>query len=309
MNSLKLISLFLEQVAGRKVLIMAGGGGAGKSWILNQIDTKDLPVLNPDTYVEKHGIPLGAASPMVNKEVEKLSSEGKPFIWDTTASKPEKVKKLLDQNYEVLMVMVYTHPFISFLSNFQRERKLPKHTVFETWTNAYGLIQTYQKMLGDNFLLYVNMRDGKFDKEVEEFNKAVQKGPRAVKTFLDTLVSKDPEHYKSSFSKPFSIDDPQAEEQFNIEIQNLDVDTEDESMMKQLKRHFMKKWDKDGIGPGEKSMETKRKAILRNRDKQENKYLANIEKMVEKLTSPKFKELLKSDSIENIKSKANQFLK
>lgn len=309
MNSLKLISLFLEQVADQKVLIMAGGGGAGKSWILDQIDTKDLPILNPDTYVEKDGIPLAAASSMVNKEVERLSSEGKPFIWDTTASKPEKVQNLIDQNYEVLMVMVYTHPFISFLSNYQRERKLPKSAIFSTWTNAYGLIQEYQKMLGDNFLLYVNMRGGQFNKEVEEFDKAVQKGPRAVKTFLDDLISKDPEHFSSTFSKPFSIEDPQAKEQFNTEIQNLDIDTEDESMMKQLKRHFMKKWDKDGIGPGEKSMETKRKAILRSRDRRDSRYLSDIENMVKKLTSPKFRELLQSESIGNVKSKVNQFLK
>lgn len=307
---MKLIQILLEQEQKPKVLVMAGGGGVGKSTLLNQLSIKDIPVLNPDKYVEDEGLPLATASSMVEKEVDKYVQSGKNFIWDTTASNRGKVESLIDQGYDVMMVMVYTHPIISFISNFQRpERSIPKAAVFSTWQTVYDLIDDYKKMLGDNFLLSVNLRDGKYNDLINDFNRASKKGGQGLLTFLDSLTSSDPEKYKSTFSKPYEIEDPDAFQKYKEEVKGLNFDETDESMVKQLKKYFMTTYEKKGEGPGRDRMSKKIDSINSTRDKAEERYRGVLEDISKMVNNPKFQEMLKPDSLPTIKSKVNSFFK
>ena len=153
---------------------MAGGAGTGKSYLLNQLDLGSLHQVNPDKYVEDPDSPafnkLTPGVALANKEAEALADEKTSFVWDTTASNASKIQLFLNKGYDVYMVMVYTHPMIAYISNFSRNRNVPKSAVFSTWNNVYDLIDTYNKMLKGNLSIFVNTRGGEFEKEVKGFD-------------------------------------------------------------------------------------------------------------------------------------------
>jgi len=84
---IKLTDLILEAKYQPKAVIMAGGAGSGKSYLLNQLDLGSLEQLNPDKYVEDKNHPyynnLGAASRQVEKDVLATADEKTSFVWDT----------------------------------------------------------------------------------------------------------------------------------------------------------------------------------------------------------------------------------
>ena len=146
---IELLSLIREQIGNPKAIVMAGGAGAGKSFLMKQLDLISLPMYNPDKYVEdpdhRFHNNLAAASGQVDKDVEAAAEKGESLVWDTTASNPSKIENLLNKGYDVYMIMVYTHPMISYISNFSRKRNIPGVAVFQTWRNVYQLIKDYYK--------------------------------------------------------------------------------------------------------------------------------------------------------------------
>jgi len=137
---LKLSEIILEANGRPKAVIMAGSAGAGKSYLLNQLNLDSLDQFNPDKYVEDPDHPyynkLGPASLQVAKDVAAAVEDRISFVWDTTASGvrfEKQLRDMLSKGYDVYMVMVYTHPMISYISNFKlRGRNTPSSAVFET---------------------------------------------------------------------------------------------------------------------------------------------------------------------------------
>ncbi len=99
---IKLTDLILESTSGPKVVVMAGGAGAGKTYLLNQLNLSSLPQVNPDKYIEDPDHPaynnLGQGARLADKEAEQLSDGGTSFVWDTTASNPKKIQDLINKN-------------------------------------------------------------------------------------------------------------------------------------------------------------------------------------------------------------------
>jgi predicted kinase len=210
---IKLLEL-LKEISQNKMVVMAGGAGAGKSYLLNKVKSKlpDVKILNPDTYVEDKNSPMynsltKASSQIDDVDVPNAISNGESFIWDTTASNAAKmlggeyrrkqVKGILNTDgYDEMMVMVYTHPIVSFLRNFKRERKVPTVGVLSTWNSVYGNIEAYKNKLGDNFILY-QAPDKEFQKQIDEFNDAVKSGK--LKEYFENMLSSG--EFKSTFRK------------------------------------------------------------------------------------------------------------
>ena len=232
------------------MIIMAGGAGAGKSTLVDKIKplVPNFTIFNPDDYIEgkkelkgftktgkvKEPNLTNASLEIDNVDVPKAVENKENFVWDTTASNPEKIGDFVANNasnYDALMIMVYTHPIVSFLRNFKRERKVPKLGVIQTWNNVYGNIDTYKNKLGDNFVLYQSPNT-EYQKEIDEFNKAVSEG--RLYEWLEELVSSNPEKFVSSFRKtpsaPLSPEEQakkdkaaeKSREQYKTQVQKLE---------------------------------------------------------------------------------------
>ena len=132
---IKLLDILREAMAPKdKMIIMAGAAGSGKSTLISKIKSAapGFEVINPDKYVEDKDSPmynnLALSSMQVDdKDVPAALDNHQSFIWDTTASNANKlfgglyrrkeVPGLLNQHpdYDVMMIMVYAHPIVSFL--------------------------------------------------------------------------------------------------------------------------------------------------------------------------------------------------
>ena len=213
---IKLLKLLTEIENKSKMIVMAGGAGSGKSTLINKFKgaVPDFEIFNPDKYIEDKDHPyfnkLTQASMQVDdRDIPDAISQGQNFIWDTTASNANKMfggtyrRKevsgiLNNDDYDVLMVMVYAHPIVSFLRNFNRDRKVPKTGVLSTWNNVYGNINRYKSALGDNLVLYQAPAE-EYREEIEEFNKAVAQDD--LEGYFTNLISQDPGKYASTFRK------------------------------------------------------------------------------------------------------------
>lgn len=307
---MKLTDIIFEQTQKPKAVIMAGGGGAGKSYILDKLGVSGVKVFNPDTYVEKDGLALAAASSMIDKEVQAAVAGKENFIWDTTAGNPDKIEQIINAGYDVAMVMVYTHPIISIISNFDRkERSLPISAVLSTWRNTYSLIERYKSMLGNNFYLVSNLRGDRYKAEVEAFNQAVKSGSKGIQQFIEVLKQQDPERYISTYSKPFEITDPKALQAYEDSIKGLSFDTEDKDMVKALKKHFMSFWERDKMPPAG-SMEKKVAAVERDKIRSKEDAEQTGSDIARMLGDKSFADILSlSNSVEEVKPKIQAFFK
>ena len=217
---IKLLELLKEVMAPKdKMIIMAGAAGSGKSTLISKIEsaTPGFEIINPDKYVEDKDSPMynnlmQSSMQVDDKDVPDALANHKSFIWDTTASnanklfgglyKRKEVPGLLNQHpdYDVMMIMVYAHPIVSFLRNFKRERRVPRVGVISTWNSVYGNIDTYKSKLGDNFIMY-QAPDDEYQTEINGFNEAVKQGK--LYDWLEELTSKDPDQFRSTLgNKP-----------------------------------------------------------------------------------------------------------
>jgi len=205
---IKLTQLLQEALSKSKAIIMAGGASVGKSTILKSIDSivKDFENLNADKYVEDKDSPmygnLSAASSQIRKQdLPNAIKNQKNLIYDTTASNLSTLQPILDElnsnGYEIMMIMVYAHPIVSFLRNFKRERKVPAAGVLGTWANVYNLLDEYKNIFGDKFILVNTPSGPEEQEEIANFEKAYQEGK--LQEYFDSLLSSG--EFTSTFRK------------------------------------------------------------------------------------------------------------
>lgn len=192
-----------------KAIIMAGGASVGKSTVLKSIESlvKDFENLNADKYIEDKDSPMygnlsAASSQIKKKDLPNAIQNHKNFIYDTTASNLSTLQPILDDlksnGYDVMMIMVYAHPIVSFLRNYKRERKVPAVGVLGTWANVYNLIEDYKRIFGDNFILVSSPASTPEEfKEIENFQAAYDSGK--LKEYFDNLLSTG--EFQSTFRK------------------------------------------------------------------------------------------------------------
>lgn len=310
---MKLMEALLSEAKARpKALIMAGGAGTGKTHMVNTLKKagaipEDITIFNPDQYVEDKKSPaynnLSMATSMTDKAASDHAYEGQPFVWDTTANNPDKtVNDIRAKGYDVMMIMMITHPAISLLKNFERERNIPKIAVFDTWMRSFELINYYHKLLKDNFVIVPNMMGGSYDAEVRKFNHAAKRGGEGILEYIDSLGE-----LKSSFRKDFEIEDEAALVAYQELVKPLRLDDSDEDMTKNLKKHFMATWEKKGQGPTFDSMKKKVASIERNRDSAEKKYKEVLDRIAKVINSDQYDLVTKGTTDAQVISKTKKF--
>ena len=307
---MKLTQIILEARNKPKVVIMAGGAGVGKSTLLNKLDLASLPHVNPDKYVEDPEHPaynnLSQGARLADQEAEDLSNNKESFVWDTTASNPKKVKELLDKGYDAFMVMVYTHPMISYISNSKRGRKVPAAAVFSTWRNVYQLISDYSKMLSGNIAIHINDRGGEYNKEIEAFNTAAKNGPQGIKEYLQKY-NEQHGFEGSTFFKPVEMSQ-EEEEEFKRATANIDYERDNRSEDKAVKQAFLKAYQANGVGPGDDKLKDAIKKYRETKEKNQQREDEVLENIAEMLFSPVFQELLQHSTPQEIDQKVQEFL-
>jgi hypothetical protein len=205
---IKLTQLLLEAIDNPKAIIMAGGASVGKSTVLKSIEpiVKGFENLNADKYVEDkeselYGNVAASYSQIIKKDLPNAIKTQRDFIYDTTASNLSTLQPILDElssnKYETMMIMVYAHPIVSFLRNFQRERRVPAVGVLGTWVNVYNLLDNYKRIFGENFILVTSPSGPDEQKEVSNFEKAYQ--DNKLPEYFNNLLSSG--EYSSSFRK------------------------------------------------------------------------------------------------------------
>jgi predicted kinase len=228
---IKLTDLMKEAKTGSKAIIMGGAAGAGKSTFVNQIkpDLKKAgwEELNADKYVEdKESLMyknLTRASMKIDKEdLPNAIQTGRNFLYDTTATNVGRISGIKNDGYDIMMIMIYTHPIVSFLRNFSRERKVPTIGVLTSWNNVYDTIEDYKQMFGDQFYLVQTGISPEEEKAVKEFDAALKSGK--LKEYFSDLLSSG--KYSSSFKKdPTKVKTPEeiakSKEQLNKQIDLL----------------------------------------------------------------------------------------
>jgi len=311
---IKLSDIILEGSSSPKAVIMAGGAGSGKTYLLNQLGLDSLTQFNPDKYVEDPDHPyynkLGPAANQTSKDAMAAAQQKTSFVWDTTAS-GEGFQKNLDEilslGYEVYMVMVYAHPMISYVSNFMaRERNIPGDAVFSTWRNVYTKIEDFNKQLKGRLSIFVSDRGGKYKSEVEGFDTAAKNGLSGVKDYLQKFNDKNGVG-GSSFFKPVEMT-PEEEEEFLKHVGSVDWDKDNRSEDKAVKQAFLKAYQKNGVGPGQDKI---RAAVTKYRDsseKRKQKADEVLDNIVEMIYSPIFQEKLKHSTPREIDQKVQEFL-
>ena len=311
---IKLSDLILEATTGPKAIIMAGGAGAGKTYLLGQLQLGSLPVFNPDKYVEDPDHPyhnkLGPASTQVAKDVAAAAESKTSFVWDTTASGVQFRKgldNLLSKGYKVYMVMVYTHPMISYISNFARaDRNVPAVAVFSTWRNVYQKIAEYDKLTKGNFSIFVNDFGGKYAKEVEGFNLAAKNGQNGVKDYLTRYNEKNGIE-GSSFFKPVEMSQ-EEEQEFVKAIGSLDYNKDSRSEDKAIKKEFLKYYQKNGVGPGMDQLKKARDKYRADKEKFDIKASEVMDNIIDMIFNPKYQDKLTHSSPKEIDQKVQAFL-
>lgn len=310
---MKLLRILFEQSQTPKALIVAGSAGAGKNHILSQLEVLGLPILDADNYTEdkehEHYNNLSAASRLIDKEVQTAVENKESFIWNTTAGNSKKIEQIVDAGYEVAMVMVYTHPIVSIISNFSREkRSVPMSAVLSTWKGTYSLIEYYEQLLGDKFFLIENTRADNFEKEIQDFNQAASKGSQGIEQYISNLISSDPSKFTSTYSKPFEIEDKEALAAYEQEMVGVEYDKKSKSMEKALKKHFMSFWER-GKTPPKGSMQTKVNAVIKTAAADKEKAEDVASEISNMISNKKLQDRIQSsDKIEDVRGQIQNFL-
>jgi len=311
--NMKLLNIILEQNGRPKAVVMAGGAGVGKSYVLNQLSLDSLKQYNADKYVEDPDSPmynkLGPAAAQNDKDVNAAIDKKESFVWDTTASGirfTNTLKKLIEQGYDTYMVMVYTHPMVSYIQNFSRKRNIPGSAVFSTWRNVYQKIEEFSKLLKGNLSIFVNDYSGKFKKEIEGFDVAATKGVDGIKEYLEKYnISKGVGG--SSFFKPVEIT-PEEQKAFDQAVSGIDFDKNNRSEDKAAKKVFLKAFQANGVGPGADKLKLAIKKYRDGKDKRDATHEEVLNNIAAMLYSPQFQELLKHSSPEEIDREIQNFL-
>jgi len=227
---INLLSLVEDKKTQPKALLMAGAPGSGKGHILNQLDLGEIEILNLDNifikYLKYYNVPLNLkdlnkddrskASKAMTYSSQKLKKEiipnyiekRKDFILDGTSSSFNQTSQLIQtlqsNNYNVMMLFVYTHLHQSLKQNNDRfdksngeDRSLIPSIVFKTWIDVTKNFFKYKKLLKDNFISISNsnIEDNNFN-----LNSIIAKH---ITPFRPTDSSPKPEKEEQKKKKEF----------------------------------------------------------------------------------------------------------
>lgn len=201
-----------------KAVFMAGGPGSGKSYVAKQLfgGFPGLKTLNSDDVYEilmgKADMSLDPAS-IFSPKGQEIRNRAKGIsdtqdqlyrlgrlgmIIDGTGKDVDKISKLkirLDAlGYDTMMVFVNTDIDTAQRRNQQRARKLEQSEVQKMWNAVQQNIGRFQRMFGNNMIVYDNSSDDDDPVQISDVTKRIRgfmSSPPAKKQAKDWLANAD----------------------------------------------------------------------------------------------------------------------
>jgi len=200
----------LEDVASFKAIMMAGGAGAGKSFVIalaglraygmkvsnsdpnyEKMLAKAGLTLTPDDIMSAQGQAIrGDAKILTDKQKEMWLKGRLGLIVDGTGKDLDDVKSecqaMIDMGYEVGMIFVNTPLETSIERDKNRERTLGPKLVTQTWKRVQANRNNFKRMFGKQFIEIENATTTTIEDLTAQCNKALQK--------LKPWINKEPTH-------------------------------------------------------------------------------------------------------------------
>ena len=207
LNFKSFISEGLEDIASFKAIMMAGGAGAGKSFViaLTGLKSHGMKVSNSDPHFErmlaKAGLTLtpddirsaqgqairGDAKILTDKQKEMWLKGRLGIVIDGTGKDLDDVKAecqaMMDMGYDVGMIFVNTDLEVSIQRDNDRERTLGPKLVTDVWKAVQANRNDFKKMFGKQFVEIQNGSVGEDQIDITaEANKAMGMFKRWINT-------------------------------------------------------------------------------------------------------------------------------
>ena len=200
----------LEDVASFKAIMMAGGAGSGKSFVIKLAGLRavGMKVSNSDPAYEKMlakaGLTLtpddiGSAQGQAIRGDAKILTDKQKEMWlkgrlglivDGTGKDLDDVKEecqaMMDMGYEVGMIFVNTPLETSIERDKNRTRTLGPKLVTQTWKAVQANRNNLKRMFGKQFIEIENASTTTIEDLTAQCNKALQK--------LKPWINKEPTH-------------------------------------------------------------------------------------------------------------------
>ena len=210
LNFKSFISEGLEDVASFKAIMMAGGAGSGKSYVIKLAGLKavGMKISNSDPAYEKMlakaGLTLtpddiGSAQGQAIRGDAKILTDKQKEMWlkgrlgvivDGTGKDLDDVKTecqaMMDMGYEVGMIFVNTPLETSLERDKNRERTIGTKFVTQTWKAVQANRNNLKRMFGKQFIEIENASTTTIEDLTAQCNKALQK--------LKPWINKEPTH-------------------------------------------------------------------------------------------------------------------
>lgn len=215
-----------------KAIIMLGGPGSGKSYIIKNIFKDKIKVISSDVIFEfllkKNNLSLKLDKTDAAQYDSQMAQRAKavqllktpvgnyingmlPLVIDGTGKHFKKVemqkKELEDLGYDVYCIMVNTTLDIAQQRNKVRPRSVPTELVSDAWHDVQSNLGKFKQMFGNNFLIVDNN-----DKiNTEQLNKIENHilnsklNNRTGNEVINWLKSNNKSYYSDYIKKDFSI--------------------------------------------------------------------------------------------------------
>ena len=178
---IKLTDLLKEVQNKPKAIIMAGGAGSGKDYILGklnlngfteiyvdndyeaslekEIGKQKLSIMTPDE-LKKAGELMGKARVTTREKENQAIANLQNIVLNATSAAPKPILKKKEEleakGYQTFMIVVYASPMTSLKRNASRNRTLVTSAVLNSWKGVASNIDTYKQIFGDNLVVINN---------------------------------------------------------------------------------------------------------------------------------------------------------
>lgn len=215
-----------------KAILMIGGPGSGKSYIIKNIFKDKVKVVSSDAIFEfllkKQNLPLkidkkndaqyALQMDQRNKAIQLLKTpignyiNGMlPLVVDGTGKNFKKIeiqkKELEEIGYDVYCIMVNTTLEVAKERNLKRARSVPPELVSDAWNEVQHNLGKYSQMFGSSFLIVdnnsqLNMQQlNKIENTILNSKLKNRKGQEVI----NWLKANNKSYYSDYIKKDFSI--------------------------------------------------------------------------------------------------------